>query len=120
MSLIRLSILGLGLGLALHASPAMADIAEWDTSDDGDDEDGGEEGEDEGGEESGDEGGEESGDAEAAESEDEGGCATAAINPTTLLSVGLGIGLLFGLRRRTDGIDSSRNQHHQTPSPIMM
>ena len=74
MSLLRFSILG--LGLALHAPPALADLAEEvpqeDTSED------------------------------TGESDGEGGCMAAAVNPTTLLSVGLGVGLLFGLRRRED------------------
>ena len=41
-------------------------------------------------------------DGDDREDRDDGGCMAAAINPTTLLSVGLGVGLLFGLRRSND------------------
>ena len=102
------------LTLSFSNGPAWADMAEWQDSgkyggEEGDEEDG-EDGEGEDGDgEAGDGGTGESGD----ENEDEGGeqyeapdhgepdegCMAAAVNPTTSLSLGLGIALLLGLRR---------------------
>jgi hypothetical protein len=70
-------------------SIAMADSSDWEDDDDSS-EDGGEEGEDE----SGDEG------ADTDDGAKDGRCTAAAVNPTTALSVGLGMALLFGLRRK--------------------
>lgn len=79
MNLFRLTL----LSAAMSFAPALAD----DIGDSGN-------AGDESGDESGDEGG-----ADTADGKDEG-CMAAAVNPTTALSVGLGIALLFGLRRR--------------------
>jgi len=77
MKIVRFAL----LGLSLSFSPAFAD----DIGDGGDDS---------AGDESGDDGG-----SDTADGKDEG-CMAAAVNPTTALSVGLGVALLFGLRRR--------------------
>ena len=72
MTLIRLGF----LTILFCFSPAMADeIGDSDTSSE---------------EEAGDTG----------EPTDDEGCMAAAVNPTTTLSVGLGVALLLGLRRR--------------------
>ena len=110
MSIIRLFLFGLCLGLTLP-STALADSSDWE-DDEGSDDEGGDESEDDGGDESADDGGDESADEGSVDdSDDEGGgdtaddgkdgrCMSAAVNPTTALSVGLGIAILVGLRRR--------------------
>ena len=73
MTLLRLSFLAIVVGF----SPAMAD-------------------------EIGDSGqsNEEEASSDTAEPAEDEGCMAAAVNPTTTLSVGLGVALLLGLRRR--------------------
>ena len=78
MNLFRLTL----LSAAMSFAPALAD-------------DIGDEGDDESGDESGDDGG-----ADTDDSAKDEGCMAAAVNPTTALSVGLGVALLVGLRRR--------------------
>jgi hypothetical protein len=80
MNLFRLTLLSAAMSLA----PALAD----DIGDSG-------YVEDEAGNENGDDGG-----SDTADDEKDGRCTAAAVNPTTALSVGLGVALLFGLRRR--------------------
>ena len=102
--------------LSFYGGAAWADMAEWKEdsgqhgSDDGEEEEE-EEDDDESEGEGGDEDEEEDGDDHDGEtgpvdedyaieeSQDEG-CMAAAVNPTTALSVGLGVALLFGLRRK--------------------
>ena len=77
MSIFRLCL----LSLSLNFSPAMADeIGDSGSS-------------------SGDEGSDDDTTDTGGEGKDEG-CMAAAVNPTTALSVGLGMALIFGLRRR--------------------
>ena len=79
MSWIRLTL----LSAAMSFTPALAD----DIGDSGL------------GESGGDESGDDDGGADTADEGKDGGCMAAAVNPTTALSVGLGLALVFGLRR---------------------
>ena len=116
MKRFAVATLSIVLTLSFSNGPAWADMAEWQDSgkyggEEGEEEDG-EEGEGEDGDgEAGDGGTGESGDEDEDEDEvgeqyeapDHGepdeGCMAAAVNPTTSLSLGLGIALLLGLRR---------------------
>jgi len=80
MNLFRLTLLGASLSFA----PAMAD-------------DIGDSGNGESGDDSSDDGGSDTDDS----AKDEG-CMAAAVNPTTALSVGMGLALILGLRRREE------------------
>jgi hypothetical protein len=97
MSLLRISLLTFCVGLGLHSSPTLADSSDWE-------EEGGDESEDDGGDESGtDEGSGDESEDDGADTDDgakDGRCMAAAVNPTTALSMGLGVALLFGLRRK--------------------
>ncbi len=75
MTLLRLSTVLLTMGLGFHSSETRADVPPADTSSDGSD------------------GGSDTGD-----SDDDGGCATAAA-AGSVGGLGLGVALLFGLRR---------------------
>lgn len=80
----------LPLALLLAAPPALADVAD-DTAF------GGDEG---GGEEGGEAGTGDDGEDEDEDADDDKGCAHAALNPVTGVSLLVGAGLLLGLRRR--------------------
>jgi hypothetical protein len=107
MSKYRPFLFGLCLGLSLPTT-AWADSSDWEDDGGGSDEDGGDESADEGGDESDDESDDEGsvddsddkGGSDTADDGKDGRCMSAAVNPTTALSVGLGIAILVGLRRK--------------------
>jgi hypothetical protein len=105
MSLFRLTVLSLAVALSLP-SMALADSADWEEEGGDDTGGGGDDGGDESGDDSSDDGGDEGGDDDGDGGSDtddgakDGRCMAAAVNPTTALSVGLGVALLFGLRRK--------------------
>ena len=75
MHLFRLTL----LSAAMSFTPALADeIGDSGAADGSEETDGG---------------------TDTAEDGKDGGCMAAAVNPTTTLSVGLGLALIFGLRR---------------------
>ena len=112
MKRIPIATLAIIATLPFASGPAWADMAEWEDSGKygGDDGNEGDESGDGSDGEAGDDGSGESGDDEeqyeapnhgepdAEDTQDEG-CMAAAVNPTTTLSLGLGLALMLGLRR---------------------